>query len=204
MSELVLAVEILSPSSLRVDRERKRRLYMAGGVREYWIVDLEARSVEYPIGEALSSFQKGVVRRLLSSSTLSRVANNEYKLGGDSSKAFTLPYFFTALDEALWSELTAKTSVGYQRRQIQRQHIESLVSLAGGSATDDSRMLAVAHLRKLKERLKLAQSSASLDEYTRLHFADLSEKIVRVLDAKMTVGGSGGSLPFLFGRPGNN
>ncbi len=46
MSELLLTVEILSPSSLRVDREKKRRLYMAGGVREYWIVDLDTRSVE--------------------------------------------------------------------------------------------------------------------------------------------------------------
>ncbi len=46
MSELVLAVEIFSPSSVRVDREKKRRLYMAGGVREYWIVDLDTRSVE--------------------------------------------------------------------------------------------------------------------------------------------------------------
>ena len=55
MSELVLAVEILSPTSLRVDRERKRRLYMAGGVREYWIVDLDARSVEVWVAGAATA-----------------------------------------------------------------------------------------------------------------------------------------------------
>ena len=43
---LLLAVEILSPSSLRTDRTIKRDFYLANGVEEYWIVDLEARVVE--------------------------------------------------------------------------------------------------------------------------------------------------------------
>jgi Uma2 family endonuclease len=46
MSRLLLAVEILSPSTKRRDREIKRRLYMAEGVREYWIVDIDARAVD--------------------------------------------------------------------------------------------------------------------------------------------------------------
>jgi Uma2 family endonuclease len=45
ISRLVLAVEVLSPSTARRDRREKRRLYQryAG---EYWIVDLDARLVE--------------------------------------------------------------------------------------------------------------------------------------------------------------
>ncbi|HEU4990755.1 MAG TPA: Uma2 family endonuclease [Gemmatimonadaceae bacterium] len=43
---MLLAVEILSPSSARVDRVRKRALYQREGVPEYWIVDLDARVVE--------------------------------------------------------------------------------------------------------------------------------------------------------------
>jgi len=43
---LLLAVEVLSPSSMRDDRIRKRDFYLANGVREYWIVDLDARIVE--------------------------------------------------------------------------------------------------------------------------------------------------------------
>ena len=46
MSVLMLAVEILSPSTARVDRGRKRELYMAEGVAQYWIVDLYAQTVE--------------------------------------------------------------------------------------------------------------------------------------------------------------
>lgn len=38
--------EILSPSTVRFDRERKRRLYARHGVREMWLVDPTVRRVE--------------------------------------------------------------------------------------------------------------------------------------------------------------
>lgn len=43
---LVLAVEVLSPSSVRSDRVVKRALYREEGVAEYWVVDLDSRTVE--------------------------------------------------------------------------------------------------------------------------------------------------------------
>jgi Uma2 family endonuclease len=43
---LTLAVEVLSPSTMRVDRFVKRREYQTRGVPEYWIVDPLGRSVE--------------------------------------------------------------------------------------------------------------------------------------------------------------
>lgn len=41
-----LAVEILSPSSVRLDRHRKRALYERAGVREFWLVDPANRVIE--------------------------------------------------------------------------------------------------------------------------------------------------------------
>lgn len=46
VGRLVLAVEVLSPSTARFDRFTKRRLYQEIGADEYWVVDLESRSVE--------------------------------------------------------------------------------------------------------------------------------------------------------------
>lgn len=46
MSALVLAIEILSPSTAAVDRGKKRKSYLHSGVPAYWIVDLDARVVE--------------------------------------------------------------------------------------------------------------------------------------------------------------
>ena len=46
MAQLVLAIEIVSPSSVRTDRGVKRQLYMERDVPEYWIVDTNAGRVE--------------------------------------------------------------------------------------------------------------------------------------------------------------
>ncbi len=43
---LLLAVEVVSPSSTRYDRVTKRRLYQRRGVATYWVVDPDARLVE--------------------------------------------------------------------------------------------------------------------------------------------------------------
>ncbi|HEY4101813.1 MAG TPA: Uma2 family endonuclease [Gemmatimonadales bacterium] len=46
ITHLRLAVEILSPSSVRADRFTKRRLYQEQRVPAYWVVDIEKRAIE--------------------------------------------------------------------------------------------------------------------------------------------------------------
>jgi len=43
---LLLVAEVLSPSSARADRTTKRRRFQSAGIPEYWIVDLDARTIE--------------------------------------------------------------------------------------------------------------------------------------------------------------
>ena len=43
---LLLAAEVLSPSTARADRVKKRHIYRDEGVPEYWIIDLDARTFE--------------------------------------------------------------------------------------------------------------------------------------------------------------
>ncbi|MFN8582701.1 MAG: Uma2 family endonuclease [Gemmatimonadaceae bacterium] len=43
--DLILAVEVVSATSARADRFRKRQLYLSAGIPEYWIVDLGNRLI---------------------------------------------------------------------------------------------------------------------------------------------------------------
>ena len=46
MNRLLLAAEVLSPNTRRTDRGVKRAVYREHPVGEYWIVDLDARTIE--------------------------------------------------------------------------------------------------------------------------------------------------------------
>ncbi len=52
LQDLLLAIEVLSPSSVRADRFTKRRLYQAQRIPMYWVVDGEERVVEVWTPEA--------------------------------------------------------------------------------------------------------------------------------------------------------
>jgi len=46
VKRLLLAIEVLSPTTARADRVAKRMLFRDEGVAEYWIVDLDSRTIE--------------------------------------------------------------------------------------------------------------------------------------------------------------
>ena len=54
---LDLVVEVASPSSRRMDYNIKNGLYVSAGVREYWIVDPENRTVRVMLMYEDSRFQ---------------------------------------------------------------------------------------------------------------------------------------------------
>ena len=57
-----LVVEILSPSNWVFDRTRKQKAYEQAGVREYWIVDYRARTVDVLVLEGREYVQRGQYR----------------------------------------------------------------------------------------------------------------------------------------------
>ena len=54
-----LVVEILSPSNWMIDRGRKQEAYRQAGVREYWIVDYRAQTVDVLVLEGGDYMQHG-------------------------------------------------------------------------------------------------------------------------------------------------
>lgn len=60
MQSLLLAVEVLSPSSVRADRFTKRRLYQEVGIPLYWMVDADEQVVEvWTPGSTFPAFERG-------------------------------------------------------------------------------------------------------------------------------------------------
>jgi len=56
-TELPVAVfEVLSPSTRRFDSRRKRERYLAGGVREVWLVDPETKTFEVHAASGVQRF----------------------------------------------------------------------------------------------------------------------------------------------------
>jgi len=62
VGRLLLAIEVVSPTTRRTDRREKRELYQRKGVPEYWMVNVEARSIERWRSEA--SVAEGMSERL--------------------------------------------------------------------------------------------------------------------------------------------
>lgn len=67
-----LVVEVISPSDPERDRDLKRKLYSRYGVREYWIVDPEAKTIEIltRYEGSLKTFQTFVAEESLKSPLL--------------------------------------------------------------------------------------------------------------------------------------
>jgi Uma2 family endonuclease len=87
IGRLLLAIEVLSPSTARADRVKKRALYRDEGVPEYWIVDLDARTIERstPADARVEVFSESIEWRLP---------------GGQGRASIALPAFFhTVLDD---------------------------------------------------------------------------------------------------------
>lgn len=80
MQHVVLAIEVLSPGTTQLDREKKRELYLAEGVAEYWIVDLAARAVQVWVLPSVAR----TVREVLTWTPV----------GGAASHSIDLPAFF--------------------------------------------------------------------------------------------------------------
>ncbi len=147
---------------------------------------------EVPMLDRLSSIQRTALSRLFSPTMLSRIANNEYKATA-KDKPVTLPYLFQTVGNSVWAETAAKTSVNPLRRNLQRAYVDRMIDVAlKGGVNADAQMLAWNELRGMKTKLATAKTVPTLDAYTIAHYADSFDKINRALDARITLGQSGG------------
>jgi Uma2 family endonuclease len=85
---VMLAVEVISPSSIRTDRVTKRDFYLDAGIPDYFIVDVDARIVEHWSTQHSTPL---VLRERL----------EWHPAGAELPLRASLPEFFDAIDDKL-------------------------------------------------------------------------------------------------------
>jgi hypothetical protein len=157
----------------------------------------------WPVHEKVMGIQASTLTMILNPTSLGRVYDNEFLVEADKD-AITLPEILGKLDDAIWTELKApakgehtarKPLISSLRRNLQREHLERLVSLSmpgswRGASSRPLANLASQQLRSLGKRIDAAQKTegVTLDPYTAAHLSEAGELIKKTLDAGIIYG----------------
>ncbi|MGB5138075.1 MAG: zinc-dependent metalloprotease, partial [Candidatus Zixiibacteriota bacterium] len=146
----------------------------------------EMQRIEYPIHNQVRVVQTTPLNYIYNPTTLSRVSDIEklYKPGED---VYTMTEIFQDVRRAIWSEVIAGKNVNSYRRNLQRKHLEILMSLVTDkqpSYPDDARTLARVDLRTLKGAINTAMAG-NPDTITRGHLEESLAMINAALEASL-------------------
>ncbi len=110
----------------------------------------------------------------------------------DRDQAFTMAEMFASIRKAIWSEVDRGSGIDSFRRNLQRRHLQTLVTLAVGAdpkVPEDARTLARADLLALRGGIDRVAggrgrpAAAGMDEVTRAHLDETRARIVAALEA---------------------
>lgn len=171
--------------------------YLASSRWWHWGVRPSLRT-DYPVHETIAMWQERVLMQLLSPLTLQRIYDSELKVAADQD-AFTCAELIRRLTAAIFNEAEKmeggqyterKPAVSSLRRNLQRAYLQRMSEIAMGntSAPADCQAVAYAELKGLQEKInKTLASNVNLDTYTKAHFQESSNRIAKVLDARLTL-----------------
>lgn len=142
-----------------------------------------------PLRAYLGAQQRLVVSMLMVNSKLDAIAENAFKvLEGDR---YTLVEHYKYLTTAVFAELGTGDEVPELRRDLQRYYLTNLmnqVNMTPGSINDDARAIAGQHIKQIAARLKQELATGKYqDEMTKLHYADMLDKIVRFEQRRIAI-----------------
>jgi len=130
---------------------------------------------------------------------LERMHDAELKVSPDVD-TLTTAELIERLTKAVFAEVDGmkqgeytnrKPAINSLRRNLQRSYLSAISSLAMGnsSAPNDCQTIAYAELGALDGRIKglLGNGNVKLDSYSRAHLQETSNRIQKVLDARLTL-----------------
>ena len=164
---------------------------------DHWGSKIPLRD-DYPIHDVIAMWQDRTLDQLLSPLTLERLSDSELKVPADQD-AFTTVELIHGLTTAIFSEAdnlkagdytNRKPAITSLRRNLQRIYLKQMAELVMGEsgAPEDCQTVASAELRSLQGRIdKLLAGPIKLDDYSRDHLQETSQRIGKVLNARLTL-----------------
>ena len=150
-----------------------------------------------PIHDRVMGMQASALTMLLNPQTVQRVYDYELFVPSDQD-ALTLAELMETVTESIWTEVGAKATKKYTnrepmisslRRNLQREHLDRLISLAFttrgyNSSSKSTKTLAVMHLGSIQSNVdKTLESAGNIDAYTLAHLQEISTRVGKALDA---------------------
>ncbi|MDX1479806.1 MAG: zinc-dependent metalloprotease, partial [Saprospiraceae bacterium] len=130
--------------------------------------------------DRMRNFQEGALRRMFSAERLYRLCEGEALRGAD---AYPLSEMFTTVTDAIWSELNSNAEIDIYRRNLQRAFVVAMKELLelDEEKYDQTDIKAYARhtLREIQRRIS---SRRHTSEAKRVHLADISHRIQKILD----------------------
>jgi hypothetical protein len=165
----------------------------------HWGTRLPPRT-DYPIHQTIALWQQLILTQLLSPVTLQRIYDSELRVPADQD-AFTSAELIRRLTASIFTEAEKmeggqyterKPAISSMRRNLQRIYLQRLseIAMAERSAPPDVQSVSFAELKSLKEKIdKLLAGNVNFDTYTKAHMQESSNRIAKVLDARLTLNG---------------
>ncbi len=150
---------------------------------------------DYPVNDLVLAVQSMALTELMNPMVLRRIYDNEVRTPAGQDM-LTMPELLGAVRAEVWSELSAtvngsptarQPAISPFRRNLQREHLNRLVSLStarawSGASSRPLTNLARQELRDLKASID-KMNLDRLDPYSRSHLADAKTRIDKALEA---------------------
>lgn len=165
-----------------------------------WLLDKNIlNKISQPsTAERIQSLQVSALKSLLNAGRMDRMITSAARFGAG---VYTADEMLSDVQSEVFSELAARKPVDNYRRNLQKEFVEQLITLANPPAaaplpaaaaafgvtapskTTDVTSIAKGHLRSLQSEASSA-AAASADKMTKYHLQDIADRIKKALDPK--------------------
>ncbi|HUF48468.1 MAG TPA: zinc-dependent metalloprotease [Vicinamibacterales bacterium] len=135
--------------------------------------------LDFPFHEEIVDLQSSSIRQLLNANRLARIRDAETKYG--AAEVVSIPELMDTMTRAIWAELDQAGTISAIRRDLQRAHLATLVTIVTDppdGMPNDARAVARMELERIGQRLAIRlERGSGLDGYTRAHLGDVGARI---------------------------